>query len=263
MKDMSYRDKMVILAISIVVILLVGFFALIRPAYNKLVADTNTYNTVKTEWDGIEQKINAIPTLKDTITDSYNESKKLAEQFVNEAFPETYNMEHSSYTIDQYLQTAIDESELSVKSYSQSDPASMVVDYKFHVPQVVSYPLLESADINGNYAKDVADLLLTSATLATTDKATMLGTNISLEVEGTREALMAFLDKINEDENALVISDVTIVDYQFNGGREVTSVGEDGQEIVTIDQNKEGTSRMSLNLTMFNAKEIDKPDLGD
>ena len=263
MKDMSYRDKMVILAISIVVILLVGFFALIKPTYGKLVADTNTYNEVKTTWDGIEQKINAIPTLKDTITDTYNESKKLAEQFVNEAFPDTYNMEHSSYTIDQYLQTAIDESELSIKSYTQDDPSSMAVEYKFHVPQVVSYPLLESADINGNYSKEVSELLLTSATLASTEKASVMGTHISLQVEGTREALMAFLDKINEDENALVIDDVTISDYQFNGGREVTSVGEDGQPVVTIDQSKEGTSLMSLDLTMFNAKAIDKPDLGD
>ena len=263
MKDMSYRDKMVILAISIVVILLVGFFALIRPTYNKLVADTNTYNTVKTEWDGIEQKISAIPALKDTITDTYNESKKLADKFVNEAFPDTYNMEHSSYTIDQYLQTAIDESELTVLNYTQSDPASAIVDYKFHVPQVVSYPLLESADVNGKYAQDVADLLLTSATLATTEKATMMASNISLSVEGTREEIMMFLEKIRDEENTLIINSLSIPDYQFNGGREVVTVNEEGQPVTTIDESLDGTCQMEISLTMYNAKAIDKPDLGD
>jgi hypothetical protein len=263
MKDMSYIDKMVILAISIVVILLVGFFALIKPTYGKLVADTNNYNEVKTTWDGIEQKINAIPALKDTITENYTASKKLAEQFVNEAFPEGYAMEHSSYTIDQYLQTAIDESELTVLRYEQSDPNSTAVNYKFHVPQVVSYPLLESADVNGNYAKDVEDIMRTSVTLVATETATMMGSNITLEVEGGREALMAFLEKIRDDENALVIDSLNIDDYQFNGGREVVSIGEDGQEVVTIDQSKEGTSVMTLNMTMYNAKEIDEPDLGD
>ena len=67
MKDMSYRDKMVILVISIIVILVAGFFALIRPKYQALVADTSTYESTKTEWEGIEQKINAIPTLKPAI----------------------------------------------------------------------------------------------------------------------------------------------------------------------------------------------------
>ena len=68
MKDMSYRDKMVILIISIIIILVAGFFALIRPTYNKMVEDTATYETTKTEWDGIKQKLDAIPALKETIT---------------------------------------------------------------------------------------------------------------------------------------------------------------------------------------------------
>jgi len=64
MREMSYRDKMIILIISIIIILVAGFFVLIRPTYQKLVDDTTTYESTKTEWDGIQQKLDAIPTLK-------------------------------------------------------------------------------------------------------------------------------------------------------------------------------------------------------
>ena len=117
MREMSYRDKMIVLIITVIIILAVGFFALIRPKYNAYVADKQTYETTKTEWEGLEAKINQIPVLKEAITTSYNESKKIAELFVNEAFQpanDTFDDTKVNLIVDQYIQPAVDESELKV-----------------------------------------------------------------------------------------------------------------------------------------------------
>lgn len=283
MKDMSYRDKMVILVISIIVILVAGFFALIRPQYNKLVADTNTYESTKTEWDGIKQKLDAIPKLKETITDTYNTAKADAGIFVNDAFGDevndTFNTRKVNYIMDQYIQPAIDESNLKVSGFSFGSAGTVNMEYYYYEPNVVTYALLEAADVNGNYAETLTDELLTQTTIEEKETAELLGQNIALSVEGTKENLMTFLDKIKESDDAILVESVNISDYKFMGGveegqpvvQQVVTVDEEGNEVVTEEvvpgeaagEAGLGTSTMELSITFYNAKEIDVPDLGD
>lgn len=272
MKDMSYRDKMVILVISIIIILVAGFFALIKPKYDKLVTDTSTYETTKTEWDGIKQKLDAIPGLKDQITEQYTTAKKDAEMFVNPALGDTndnFTSEHINYTVDQYIQPALDAANLDVSAFSLGSAGSIGVSYYYYAPNVVTYSLLEAADINGNYAEKVSEATKTEAVLSEVQTTDMLGQNISLSVKGTREQLMTFLDAIKDDKNAILVDNVTISDYKFQGGleeNEVVTVDAEGNEVRTVvkpSDDEEGYSMLQLSVTFYNAKEIDVPDLGD
>ena len=266
MKDMSYRDKMVILVISIIVILVAGFFALIRPKYQALVADTSTYESTKTEWEGIEQKINAIPTLKDTITDTYNGSKKVAEQFVNDSFTdinENYRGEKFTYLFDQSVQELIDECELQVIDFQIAGPGESGIPYVFKSPALSTYALIEYADVNGKYAEQVAKIREQADYVSGLGTVSVMNTDLSLRVRGTRENLMTFLDKIKENENAINVSSLAIQDFQFSGGTEVETVGEDGQVTVTTNPNAEGDSELQMTIAFYNAKMIDKPELGD
>jgi len=283
MKDMSYRDKMVILVISIIVILVAGFFALIKPTYSKLVEDTNTYETTKTEWDGIKQKLDAIPGLKDQITDTYKTAKSDADIFVNDAFGDevndTFDTRKVNYIMDQFIQPAIDESNLKVSGFSFGSAGTVNMEYYYYQPNVVTYALLEAADINGNYAETLTDELLAQTTIEEKETAELLGQNIALSVEGTRENLMTFLDKIKEYDEAVLVESVNISDYKFNGGieegepavQQVVTVDEAGNEVITeqavpaeaAGEAGLGTSAMELSITFYNAKEIDVPDLGD
>lgn len=269
---------MIILVISIIIILVAGFFALIRPTYNKLVTDQNTYESTKTEWDGIKQKLDAIPALKEGITEVYNSAKKDAGIFVNEAFGDvndTLYTDHVNYAMDQYIQPALDESNLTVSSMVLGGAAGTSIGYYCYAPNVVTYALLEAADVNGNYAETATKALEMNALIAQRETAELLGESISLEVSGTRENLMTFLEAIKSDENAVLINSVDIADYTFSGGLEegqvvdVVSVDEDGNETVTqqvVGAGAEpgtGTSNYSILITFYNAKEIDTPDLGD
>lgn len=286
MKDMSYRDKMIILVISIIIILVAGFFALIKPKYNKLVADTATYETTKTEWDGIKQKLDAIPTLKDTITQAYNTAKGDAGIFINGAMGDvndTFSIDRVNYVMDQYIQPAIDESNLITHQMEFGSAGTVNMEYYYYTPNVVTYALLEAADLNGNYAQTVSDELLSQTVFTERESAEMIAQNIAISIRGNRENLMTFLDKIKSDKNALLVNKVEIADYQFKGGleeteeatevRDVVTIDEEGNEVITQEvvtpentgegEGEDGWSEMALSVIFYNAKEIDTPDLGD
>ncbi len=272
MKDMSYRDKMVILVISIIIILVAGFFALIKPKYDKLVTDTSTYETTKTEWDGIKQKLDAIPGLKDEITEKYTAAKKDAEMFVNPALGDlndTYYTDHVNYSVDQYIQPALDAANLEVTTFALGSTGSVAVDFYYYSPNVVTYALLEAADINGNYAEKMAEAMQKETVLKEIETTDLIGQNVALSLNGTREQLMTFLDAIKDDKNAILVESVDIGDYQFKGGleeNEVVSVDAEGNEVRTVVKpaaDEEGTSSLTLSVTFYNAKAIDVPDLGD
>lgn len=276
MREMSYRDKMILLIISVIIILAVGFFALIRPKYNTLVADKAVYNDTYTEWEGIEAKKAKIPVLKESITKEYQDSEKIAEMFVNEAFQpvnDTFDNLKANYVLDQYIQTKIDESELKVVNFTLGGISSQTLDYYYYTPDVLTYSLLESADVNGNYAQQVAELLKTSTALSERETAEVMTNTLELSVTGKKENLMTFLTKMkDEEENAARITNVTIADYTFGEGQTQTiteqQVGADGTvtEVtreVPVASDGQGESSMDISITFYNAQPIDKPVLGD
>ena len=276
MREMSYRDKMILLIISVIIILAVGFFALIRPKYNTLVEDRAIYEDTKTEWEGIDAKLQQIPVLKENITAEYKDSSKIAEMFVNEAFQpvnDTFDNLKANYVLDQYIQTKVDESELKVKSFSLDGVSAQSLDYYYYAPNVLTYSLLESADINGDYAQKVTDLLKTSTTLSERETAEVMTNTLTLSLSGKKENLMTFLTKmVEEEENAARITSVSISDYTFGEGQTQTiteqqtnpdgTVTEVTRE-VPVASDGQGESEMDISITFYNAMPIDEPVLGD
>jgi preprotein translocase subunit YajC len=296
MKGMSNRDKMIIIIITIIIILVAGFFALIRPKYQALVKDTETFNATQEEWDGIEQKINAIPGLKSNITEIYNESTKIAKVFVNEAFADAtknYDDRKVNVAIDEHLQPAIDAAKLKIESLDIGNTGSEEIEYTYYTPNVVTYSLLEAADINGNYAEEIAEKIKADTVLSEKELAEVQVNTVKLEVVGEKDGLLDFLDQIKEDKNAVLVTAFEISDYQFLGGLDeeeetpqptqppvqaepeydeegnlIETPTEAPAPVETPAQNnateiEEGFSTMTIEVAFFNAKPIDQPDLGD
>lgn len=257
---------MVILVISIIIIMIAGFFALIRPAYNKFVTDSATYEDTKTEWEGIKAKLDAIPGLKDDITKTYNDSKKDASVLVNTAFGDVnkdYDDKKVNYGLDQYLHQVIDDNSLAISEFEIDGSATGSIDYWAYSPNIVTYALLESGDLNGKYATDISKLLEKQAVLKERQTATVMKNGITMTLEGKREDLMNFIDTIKDDSNAININTLEIANYAFNDGTGREVADEEGNVTVVANPNAEGTSELSITMDFFNAKELDKPDLGD
>lgn len=299
MKDMSNRDKMIIIILTIIVILVAGFFALIRPKYQALVADTAVFNDTQTEWDGIETKINAIPGLKETITGIYKESNDTAKLFVNEAFADAnkgYDDRKVNAAVDEHLQPAIDESKLKVEKLDIKNTEAQTVEYYYYQPNVVTYSLLEAADINGNYAQEISDKILAETVISEKELAEVQVCSVELQVNGEKDNLLDFLDKIKDDKNAVIVEKFEISDYTFQGGLDEEEeapaptqapapvepqLDDEGNPIEPQPQDQPepqpqeqpapqqgeplevGFSEMTVNVSFYNAKPIDQPDLGD
>ena len=264
--EMSYRDKMILLVLGIVAILLLGFFFLIKPQYDSLQATKVLYEHTKEKADAIDVKINAIPTLKDTITKKYDEASKTAEVFINTAFVtanETFSHEKTYYELDQYIQAAVDESEWEVTGFELAPAGYKTVEYYYYTPDVLSYSLLEAADINDNYATQITETMLESLVLEKREVVDVLSAELGIVGDITKEGMMTFLGKIDTDKNAVIVKEMDIEDYDFIDGTEEEIVDELGNTTVRIDPNAVGTSEVTIILSFYNAKEIDKPELGD
>ncbi|MBR4101878.1 MAG: hypothetical protein IKK51_08400 [Oscillospiraceae bacterium] len=259
--EMSYRDKMVLLVVGVIVILVGGFFALIKPKYDDMKANKAAYVKTQETWTGIKREIDAIPTYKNKITEIYNESKDTAKIFINTAFTSAnadYAHDHTAYELDQYIQPAVDASNVEITSMKLDDVSAQKIEYYYHIPNVLTYSLLEAADVNGNYAKEVAEVLKSGIVLETRETAELQTVDVEMTVNGTKESLMKFLEGIDSDKNAILVNEVAVENYQFTDGLELDEYGDPmpGENL------EEGTSIMLLNIRFFSAKEVDQPNLG-
>ncbi len=274
--EMSYRDKMILMIVGVIAILAGGFFALIKPTYTSWEANKGIRDQKKTEWQAIEMKLDQIEPLKKTIKDNISDAQDTAKIFVNTAFEtanKTYTNEKNAYQLDQYVQDAIVKSELEVTAMEIGETGSKTVSYYYYTPDVVTYSLLEAADTNGEYQADVAKVMLESAVLSQRTTADVMCVDMGISFRGTKDQLMTFLDTMNAEENAILITNVNVSDYTFTGGlnldeEENPQYDENGNQIISgrpADRNEngdeEGTSEMTVILSFFNAKPID--DLAD
>ncbi len=267
-ENMSYRDKMVLIIISIVVILLAGFFALIKPKYETLVADKATYESTKADADDVQRKFDEIPVLQDAIKSTYADAKSTAAIFVNSALEEANNslvVDKVQYHIDQYIQPAIDESNLKITSLVLEEPSAEAMEYYYYVPNAVTYSLLEAADVNGNYNQKVSDAMQAETILGERETAEVMVTTAEIQASGKREDILTFVDKMKEDTNAVAITTLGISDYTFSGGLESTTREEVNPEtgevtVITVGPTStDGDSTLNITISFYDAKEIDEP----
>ncbi len=266
--EMSYRDKVILIVLLIILVLVGGFFALIKPKYQSWKDSKALYETTKTEWDGIEQKKNQIPILQKNIKESYGDYKKIAQIFVNNAFVtanKTWTNEKTSYEIDQYLQPVIDEFSLVVDNMALQDVKEETIEYYYYEPDVLTYSLLEAADVNGNYNAEVAKIMKETTVLSQREVADVMCQPVEITVTTNKENLLNFLNKISEETNAVLVTKVSVDNYQFNDGLEATITGPDGQVMTVVQEaaGGNGTSSVTINIAFYNAKPIDEPYLGE
>lgn len=259
--EMTYRDKMVLLVVGVIVILVGGFFALIKPKYDAKKENEAIYKKTQEVWAGIEREIKTIPTYKNKITEIYNEANNTSKIFVNSAFTSAnanYSNDKTSYELDQYIQPAIDASNVEVTGMELGPVTAETINYYFHTPNVLTYSLLEAADVNGDYAKEAGEVLKSSIVLSTRETAELMTYDVEMEVTGTKASLMSFLDKMDAEKNAILVNEVAVENYKFTDGLELDEYGDPmpGENL------EEGTSNMVVNVKFFNAKQIDQPNLG-
>ncbi len=255
--ELSRRDRMLLLGLGVIVIVLVGIFVFIKPKYEEIQTHQATYEETKTTWDGIDQKIESIPSIETNITELYKSALSDAQLFVNTAFV-TENADmvsgKTSMEIDQYLQNIITENELEleISALTLAEASTSTLSYYYYTPNVLTYALLESADINGNYADKAASAVNVETVVSGYDTVDLMTATVSISLSATKEQIMAFLQAISEDKNAVLITAFDISNYAFTDGLEID---EEGNFI-----GEDGMSSCTVSLSFYNAYTIDEPD---
>lgn len=234
---LTYRDKVVLIALIAVIIAVLGAVFLIRPKYLDIKDDNAKLAEVKEKWDGISAKLEEIPGLQEHILTSYDESDKLAKDFMDVSEISTPEK------LDQFMQPYVDECNLEVSLLDLGSVSTSTLSYYYLTTTPVTSTMFDAADVNGTYKAAVDAQMLESNTLAQRTQETVMRTQYGISATGKKEDLWKFMETINDLDTAVLIESVNISDYTF---------GKNAQPATD-------KSEMTLVISFYSVFEMDKP----
>ena len=243
---LNYREKVILGILLAVVILIAGFVGLVKPKSQDIEDDTAIRAAKQSEQEEVEAKIAQIEPLKKKIDATYQETNKLAGDFVP--------MEEIDYTfmLDQCMRDYAEESEVKVLNLEVKDLDSKVLKYYYFTPEVLSEDLFSASDLNGDAQAAFDELSAESNSLSERTEEEVVGTEYAVKVKGTRENIWAYMKAIEDIGDARIISSVKFQDYSFGeltGENEANNVGEG-----------EGETEVDFIVSFYSVYEMAKPD---
>jgi hypothetical protein len=236
---MSYRDRVILLVVIVVALVLCGIFLIVKPTTTKITQNKASLATAQAEVDRINGIIEQVPILGDTIESEYQESKTYAESFAEG---------RDTYEADQFIQEYLNNNNIEVTSFTVNQPGTETIDFYSYAPNVITYPLLEAADLNGDIAAATAEKLKTSTVFADLESQTVESYSVDIQFNGKKEDILALLDNVKDIDENVLVTNVSIADYTFNA---------DGN-----DSSEKGYSTGSMNVTFYVLEPLAEPVLG-
>lgn len=239
---LNYRDSMILIGILTFIIVMLGIFLVIKPKVTDIKEDNVKLEEVKTEWQGIEKKLNEIQPLKDQINQIYKDSKALSDDFVD------VSLINSPQALDKFMQPYADECNMEVKVLDAGLTATTELKYYYFKPNVLSSSMFDAADINGEFQKNVDAALTESNSLSERKAETVMKTQYGIMARGTREDIWAFMEKINSLDTTILIDSVNISDYTF---------GENAKNVEGVEP--DDRSDVTFVISLYSVFEMDEP----
>ncbi len=245
---LSYRDKIIALIFAVVAIVLLFVFLLIRPTLNDISANKATLATKTQEADEIRAKIAEIPNIETKIMDAYNEGADMADNFfiISEGDIETLD----TYKIDQFLQPMLDDNNIKINGdVTLGLSEAITMEYYYYTPNVVTYPILEAADLNGTLAEDIYSRIETSAVFSEKEVQEIQGMSVEYAIMSTKPDLLNFLDAVEGINKSVIVSDLSIQDYTFGSADELPE--------------EEQLSECTFTMNFYAMQKVSEPNLND
>lgn len=201
---LNYRDKIILGALLAFVILLGGFFLLIKPKYNAIKNDSAALEQAEKDQKEVDDKIAEIPGLKDQIKTTYDATKKLTDDFV------AYNDIYNARKLDQYMQHFAEDCEVKIENLTASDLNEGTLNYYFFTPTYVGEGMLAEADLNGDRQAAIAEDKAESDSLQARAQESVLMGNYDISVLGTKENIYKYLQTIEDQDKTIIINTVDL-----------------------------------------------------
>ena len=148
---LNYRDSMILLGVLSVAIILIGVFLFIKPKIKEIKTDKETLAAEQANWDAIQVKLDEIGPLQDAIKEGHAKATQLAGDFVD------VSKVDQTFELDQFMQPYVDECQLEASVVDLASTATKTLPYYYFTPSVITSSMFDAADINGNYAANIAE----------------------------------------------------------------------------------------------------------
>jgi Tfp pilus assembly protein PilO len=245
---LNYRDKVILGILLAIVILLLGFFLLIKKTNQEIKDNKAILAEVQQQKDEIDAKIAEIKPLKTKIKATYDETTKLTDDFV------AYNDIYNARKADQYMQHFAEDSEVKIKTLSVSDLTVGQLSYYYLKHSVLAEDQLTQADLNGDRQAANEDLKAEANALAARTQESVLVSNYSVTVEGDKEKIFDYLKAIEEQDKTIIINSVSLTNVP---------IGEKAEQ--KLRESAEGgeipKATANLTISLYSVYDLSEPNL--
>lgn len=241
----NYRDRIITGVLLAIVILLAGFFALIKPKNESIKENEKTLSDLEVSKAEVDKKIAEISGLKTDITAEHKKGVEFTKDFVY--FGEFEN----ARLLDQYMQKFAEENKVTIKSLQATDPSESSIGYYYFTPTFIGGSLLAEADIN--YAIRAQRDLMAAESNALSQRAegNVLQSSYTITVEAEdKENIWNYMKALEEQEKTILINSVNLTNIEIKekeGGN-----SEDGEEKLP---------GATFTITIYSLIEMDTPNL--
>lgn len=245
---LNYRDRIIIGVLLALVLLLGGFFLLVKPANEDIKANKATLSTLEQSKAEVDTKRAEIPGLKTDIKDSYQRGIKLTETFVD------YNNFNNPVKLDQYMQDFAIENEVKIMSLQAEAMSSAALGYYYFTPSFVAEEMLNQADINGSQAAINAEKMAESNALADRTAENVIQANYTITVTAEeKENIWNYMKALEEQNETILIKSVTLQNIVLKENENASAEEEEGEE--------ELVPGATFNITLYSVYQMDEPNV--
>lgn len=249
---LSYREKIAFLIFTVLVIIIIFVAWPIKLIRADIVTHEKQQETVQKEYDDNKSKIKEIPFINDSIKKVYDESKEYSKIFI---------VSKKNFQADQYLQDILNKEGAYQKDgknlievtgqFKIDDAANEELEFYYYTPNVVVYPILEAADINGNLMesqdKVLYDKVQNALSIEALEAQEVEKHVVTVDVRFKKPSLMTFVDQLKELDTGVRITGVTIEDSWFG--------------LLSEKPEEQGYSNGTITYCFYTMQQVDEPDL--
>lgn len=271
----GYRDRIALLIICVVIILGIGIFVFVKPKYEKLQKSEKALKDASDAWDLKLAQFEGIQKLQDYIKEKRQASYDISKNFTDEM---------DAVQLDKFLQENFLNTDKNIQyktrlqsALNVSDEGSTAIGYYYYTPSIVTYPLVEYADLDGSLEKATAEKRAESDLLSSRSPQAVGVGNASFTVRISYDNCMEFIDAVkafaNDHKDAMILNSISFDDCKFNGYQtverdeegELTGGRPEGLPKMydKVDDEELGYTNVTFNYSVFYMQEPTEVEVGD
>lgn len=236
MKNLSYRDRIIIMVVLIIMIIVMGIFLLIKPKIKTIAESQVDYIAAVSQKNEYDSMIGQIDSIDKRVKTKYDEAVEIAEKFQGEK---------CSYEADQFIQPVLDQNNIIVSKLSVVHPQQVVAmtPYKAEKYQTLYNIKMYAAFSNILNSAGSTDGSDTGSTGTQNNAAGSTGGStgttenvdevayenvtletLSIEFSSSKSEIMNFLETLKAMDSSIEVNSLKFDDYQFPEGKSIGSV---------------------------------------